>query len=366
MNNKGLKVMIAGGGTGGHIFPAVAIANAIKLQRPDAQFLFVGAKGKMEMEKIPQAGFQIIGIDIAGFNRSSLLKNIGLPFKLIKSFIQVRKIFKQYTPDLVLGVGGYSTFPVLKYAQSKGIHTFIHESNSFAGKANKMLAKNVTKAYVAAEGMDKFFPASKIVVTGNPVRNEILQQAIGKADALKHFGLLAGKKTILSIGGSLGAKSINESIAAHLNYFQDNNLQLIWQTGKPFAPQAQIIANGKSGVFTKDFIKEMDLAYAAADVVISRAGAMAIAELCAVAKPAILVPYPHAAENHQTVNAQYLVDKNAALMVADDNSKDQLITVLATIINNESKLTELKQAIAKLSSPKAADAVATDILNSIN
>ena len=228
-----IKIIIAGGGTGGHIFPAIAIANAIKQEQPDIEILFIGAKGKMEMEKVPQAGYKIEGIDIAGFDRSSLIKNIGLPFKLIKSFFQVRQIINAFKPDAAIGVGGYSSFPVLRYAQSKGIPTFIHESNSFAGKSNILIGKKATKIFVANEGMEKFFPAEKIMVTGNPVRKTIVESTITRAEALQFFGLAEDKKTILAVGGSLGARSINEVMAKHVHELESLNLQLIWRLLHP-------------------------------------------------------------------------------------------------------------------------------------
>jgi UDP-N-acetylglucosamine--N-acetylmuramyl-(pentapeptide) pyrophosphoryl-undecaprenol N-acetylglucosamine transferase len=333
------KIIIAGGGTGGHIFPAVAIANAIKELEPTTQFLFIGANGKMEMEKVPQAGFNIKGIDIAGFNRSSLLKNIGLPYKLVKSFIQVKKIMQDFKPDAVIGVGGYSTFPVLKFAQRKGIPTFIHESNSFAGKANIMLGKKATKIFVASNGMEKFFPASSIMVTGNPVRSSIENNIKTKQEGCAFFNLDAEKITVLSIGGSLGAKSINETIANNLIAFEESNLQLIWQTGKPFAADAKKASENYKNVFTSDFIKEMEFAFGAADIVISRAGAMAITELCTLGKASILVPYPYAAEDHQTANANHLVQHDAAVLVKDDNVKVALIdTVKTLVLNKEQQL----------------------------
>src|SRR6187402_3526224 len=240
----GKKIIIAGGGTGGHIFPAIAIANALKKKDSSIEILFVGAKGKMEMEKVPQAGYKIEGLDIAGFNRSSLIKNIGLPFKLVKSFFQVRKIFKLFKPTAVVGVGGYSSFPVLRFAQAKGIKTFIHESNSFAGKSNMLLGKKATKIFVAIDGMEKFFPAGKIVISGNPVRKSISESTVTREDAIRFFGLDPYRKTILAIGGSLGAKSINESLAAGIAEFEKNGLQLIWQTGKLFAAKGKEVAAG--------------------------------------------------------------------------------------------------------------------------
>lgn len=360
-----IKIILAGGGTGGHIFPAVAIANAIRKQQPDAEILFVGAKGKMEMEKVPQAGYDIKGIDIIGFNRSSLIKNVGLPFKLIRSFVQVRSIINQFKPDAVIGVGGYSSFPVLRYVQTKGIATFIHESNSFAGKANIMLGKKATKVFVASDKMQKFFPADKIMITGNPVRAAIAHATVSREEGLKFFGLNADKKTVLVVGGSLGAKSINEAIDAGIDQFEQNNLQLIWQTGKPYAAQGKARANGKTNVWVNDFIKEMENAYAAADVVISRAGAMAIAEICLVAKPAVFVPYPHAAEDHQTVNAQHLVEKHAGLMVKDSEAKEKLVSSIIALAKDEAKQNELKQNIAKLGVADADTVIATEILKLI-
>ena len=242
---RGEYIIIAGGGTGGHIFPAVAIANAIKKIQPQANILFVGAKGKMEMEKVPQAGYKIEGLDIAGFNRSSLIKNIGLPFKLVKSFLQVRSIFKKFKQVAAIGVGGYSSFPVLRFAQSQGIKTFIHESNSFAGKANTMLGKKATKVFVAIDGMEKFFPAEKIIISGNPVRSAISGSSVSREEAIRFFGLDPNKKTVLSVGGSLGAKGINEALDKHIDEFEKSNLQLIWQTGKPYAAKAKERCAGK-------------------------------------------------------------------------------------------------------------------------
>ncbi|MEJ8840932.1 undecaprenyldiphospho-muramoylpentapeptide beta-N-acetylglucosaminyltransferase [Lacibacter sp. H375] len=360
-----VKIILAGGGTGGHIFPAVAIANAIRKQQPDAEILFVGAKGRMEMEKVPQAGYDIKGIDIIGFNRSSLIKNVGLPFKLIRSFVQVRSIINQFKPDAVIGVGGYSSFPVLRFAQGKGIASFIHESNSFAGKANIMLGKKATKVFVASDGMEKFFPAQKIMITGNPVRASISLSTITKEEGLKYFGLETTKKTVLVVGGSLGARSINEAIDAGLDEFEMNNLQLIWQTGKIYAETAKARAAGKYHVWVNEFISQMEHAYSAADVVISRAGAMAIAEICLVAKPAVFVPYPHAAEDHQTVNAKHLVAKHAGLMVKDSEAKEKLVSSIIALAKDEAKQNELKQHIAKLGVADADTVIATEVLKLI-
>jgi UDP-N-acetylglucosamine--N-acetylmuramyl-(pentapeptide) pyrophosphoryl-undecaprenol N-acetylglucosamine transferase len=361
-DGKPKRIIVAGGGTGGHIFPAIAIANAIKKIQPQTEFLFVGAKGKMEMEKVPQAGYKIVGIDIAGFNRSSLIKNITLPFKLAKSFFQVSNIIRSFKPDAVIGVGGYSSFPVLRYAQSQAIKTFIHESNSFAGKANIMLGKKATQVFVASDGMQNFFPAEKITVTGNPVRSTISQSQVSRDEAVKFFGLDATKKIVLSVGGSLGAKSINEAIEKNIDDFAANNLQLIWQSGKPYAEKAKKAAAGKVNIYTNDFIKEMEYAYAAADVVISRSGAMAIAELCVVKKPSVFVPFPFAAEDHQTVNAQNLVNKNAGIIIKDSEALDKLVHTTIQLSKNENQQNELKENIGKLAIINADEIIAKQIL----
>ena len=358
----GKRIVIAGGGTGGHIFPAIAIANALKKLDPAVEILFIGAKGKMEMEKVPQAGYRIEALDIAGFNRSSLLKNLSLPFKLVKSFFQVRSIFKKFRPDAAIGVGGYSSFPVLKLAQQQGIATYLHESNSYAGKSNQLLGKMATKIFVATGGMEEFFPAEKILVTGNPVRSNIVKSEISREEAIRFFGLDPAKTTLLSVGGSLGAKSINEAMEAGLPEFEKNGLQLIWQTGKPFAERARQSAKGKQQVWVNDFIQQMEYAYAAADLVVSRAGAMAIAEICVVKKPAILVPYPFAAEDHQTVNARRLEEKNAAIMVRDAATKNELVKVVIGLAKDAGRQQELEQNIAKLAVTNADEIIAKNIL----
>ena len=362
---RGTRIIIAGGGTGGHIFPAIAIANALKKLEPQITILFVGAKGKMEMEKVPQAGYQIKGIDITGFNRSSLIKNIGLPVKLLKSFIQVRQILQSFHPDAVIGVGGYSSFPVLRYAQSKGIPTFIHESNSYAGKSNKLLGKKAVKIFVASGGMGKFFPAGKIIITGNPVRSGITGNVITREEGIKFFGLDPAKKTILSIGGSLGAKSINEALDKNLEAFEKNNLQLIWQTGKPYAASGAKRGAGKTNIWVNEFIMKMEYAYAAADLVISRSGAMAIAELSVMQKPVVFVPFPFAAEDHQEVNAQNLVNKNAGLMIRDNEAFDKLVPAIIDLSYNEELQATLKNNIAKMAVTNAGGVIAVEILNAI-
>ncbi len=358
---RSCRIIIAGGGTGGHIFPAIAIANALKAQEPDVEILFVGAKGKMEMEKVPQAGYKIVGLYIAGYNRSSLFKNVLLPFKLAKSFTQVRQILNEFKPHAVIGVGGYSSFPVVRLAQTRGIPTFIHESNSYAGKSNSILATRATKIFVASYGMDKFFPKEKILMTGNPVRNSLSGATISRKEALEFFGLKEEMQTVFVVGGSLGAKSINTVIEDNLDFFKENNLQLIWQTGKDFTGKVE----GRSNVWSGAFITKMEYAYAAADIVVSRAGAMAIAELCVVAKPVIFVPYPHAAEDHQTANANALVAQHAALMIPDSEVNDKLMDALKYLVNDPAKASELRENIAKLGNTNADEIIAGEIMNTI-
>jgi len=362
----GKRIIIAGGGTGGHIFPAIAIANALKKTDQSVEILFVGAKGKMEMEKVPKAGYKIEGLDIAGFNRSSLIKNISLPFKLVKSFLQVRTIVKNFRPDAAIGVGGYSSFPVLRLTQAKRIPTFIHESNSFAGRSNILLGKKATKVFVATDGMEKFFPAGKIIITGNPVRANISQSAIIRNEATRFFSLDENKKTVFVVGGSLGARSINEAIDKHLDELLAANLQLIWQTGKPYATKAKERTIGRASVWVNEFIEQIEYAYAAADIVISRAGAMVIAELCIVKKPVLFVPYPFAAEDHQTANAQNLVKKNAAMMVKDSEALDKVVPMIVELAKDENKQNELKKNIGRLAIIDADRRIAEEIIKTLN
>lgn len=359
------RIIIAGGGTGGHIFPAIAIANALKKIDPSIDILFVGAKGKMEMEKVPEAGYAIKGLDIAGFNRSSLIKNIGLPFKLIKSFLQVRKIVNDFRPDAVIGVGGYSSFPVLRYAQARNIPSFIHESNSFAGKSNRLLGRQATRIFVASDGMQQFFPAGKIMITGNPVRSSIVNSKVTRSAGISFFGLDPARKTVFVTGGSLGAKGINEGIDAHVQDFVKNDVQLIWQTGKLFVERASAHAAENKNFWVNSFITQMEMAYAAADVVVARAGAMTIAELCVVGKPVVFVPYPFAAEDHQTVNAQHLVNKQAAWMVRDQEAKEKLAPTVIQLAKDEHQQQLMKANIAKLAITDADERIANEILNTI-
>jgi UDP-N-acetylglucosamine--N-acetylmuramyl-(pentapeptide) pyrophosphoryl-undecaprenol N-acetylglucosamine transferase len=359
---RGYNIIIAGGGTGGHIFPAIAIANALKKKDETIEILFVGANGKMEMEKVPQAGYKIIGLDIAGFNRSSLIKNIGLPFKIIKSYFQARKIMSDFKPDIVVGVGGYASFPMLQLAQQKKIPTVIQEQNSFAGKTNMILGKKARKICVAYEGMEKFFPKEKIVITGNPVRAAISQSVITRAEGTRFFELDENKKTVLVVGGSLGARSINEAIDAKLDDLLNAGLQLIWQTGKPYAQKAKERAAGKKGVWANDFITKMEYAYAAADIVISRAGAIAIAELCVMRKPVLFVPFTFAAEDHQTVNSMSLVNKNAGLIVKDSEAMEKAVPMILELAKSERKQSELKENICKLAISDADVRIADEII----
>jgi UDP-N-acetylglucosamine--N-acetylmuramyl-(pentapeptide) pyrophosphoryl-undecaprenol N-acetylglucosamine transferase len=361
-----LRIIIAGGGTGGHIFPAIAVAQAIKALAPDAAILFVGASGKMEMEKVPQAGFQIQGITIAGFNRSQLFKNITLPWKLVKSFFQVSKIFNEFKPNAVFGVGGYSSFPVLKYAQTKNIATYIHESNAFAGKANTWLSKNAVKIFTGTLGMESFFPADKIIVTGNPIRKNIINHSYTKQAALQVFNLEATKKTILIMGGSLGASSINKAIQANLVSFFDKNIQLIWQTGKPNAEVYANSAHSYENVFVHSFIDNMSAAYAAADIVISRSGAMAVSEICITGKPAVFVPYPLAAEDHQTYNAMTLVNNNAAGIVKDKEVGNDLVPSVLQLLGNEQQMQAMQNNIKAFAFSNADEIIAKEILKQIN
>ena len=360
-----LRIIIAGGGTGGHIFPAIAIARALQKQDPNIELLFVGAKGKMEMEKVPEAGFKIIGLYIAGYNRNSIIKNITLPFKLAKSFYQVRKILKEFVPDAIIGVGGYSSFPMLRLAQTKNIPTFIHESNSYAGKSNKLLAGKAKRIFVASYGMEKFFPKEKILLTGNPVRTSISEN-VNRSEALSKFGLKPAFKTVLVIGGSLGAQSINQVIDKNILFFREKNLQLIWQTGSGYSTRAAAIEEESVNMWTGAFINDMSSAYAASDIIISRSGAMAVAELCIVSKPVIFIPYPHAAEDHQTANANALVLNHAALLVKDSEVDSLLIKTLEQLLKDDSLAASLSEKISRFAHHGADELIASEVLKSIH
>lgn len=359
----GHKIIIAGGGTGGHIFPALAIARALERKEPGVQLLFVGATGKMEMEKVPQAGYTIRGLDIAGFDRSSWWKNIGLPFKIMKSMQQAKKIIKDFKPNVVVGVGGYSSFPVLRSAQQLNIPTLIQEQNSFAGKSNKLLGQKAKKICVAYDDMDKFFPKEKIIFTGNPVRETIVNNMVDKRESQRHFSLQPDKKTLFIFGGSLGAKTINDAIIKGLDRLLKTGMQLLWQTGKISYPEAMNAAKGKEeNIKIFEFIKDMDLAYNAADIIISRSGASTIGELCIVGKPAVLVPFPYAAEDHQTFNAKALVKHNAALMVSNAEAGEKLIATVIELLNDDTLQKTLSENIKQLAITHADDKIADEIL----
>lgn len=330
-----MRVIIAGGGTGGHIFPAIAIGQALERLRPGTSLLFVGAKGKMEMEKVPAAGYEIVGLDIAGFNRSNMLKNLLLPLKLLKSKMAAKKIIDTFRPDAVVGVGGYASFPMLYAAQGLNIPTLIQEQNAYAGKSNKILGKRAKAVCVAYKGMERFFRQETIVLTGNPVRKNITDMSRTAIEGRVKFGMKEGMPTVLVVGGSLGARSINEAIAAHMGTIVSEGVQVIWQTGKPYYEEAtRMAAMYKDRVMVCEFIADIEYAYAAADIVISRAGALAIAELCIATKPVIFVPYPFAAENHQEQNAMSLVMHNAALMVRDSDVHTELIKKLKALLKD--------------------------------
>lgn len=359
------RIIIAGGGTGGHIFPAIAVANALKVIDPDIHILFVGAKGKMEMEKVPKAGYEIRGLDIAGFDRGQLLKNITLPFKLINSFWQVRNIFKQFKPHAAFGVGGYSSFPVLRYAQLKDIPTYLHEANAFGGKSNIYLSKRARIVFTGTLGMERFFPAQKIMFTGNPVRKEVVVLSKSKEEALQAFGLDPGKTTLFVVGGSLGARSINHAIRAGLGRWIDKGYQLIWQTGKLFIEEARKSVADSKGVFVSDFVWDMNAAYTASDLVISRSGAMSVTELCLTAKPVIFVPFPFAAEDHQTANAKALADKGAAIIIKDSEVSERLVDVALELAADEAKRQAMSIKIKPLAKDDADKVIAVEILKDL-
>ena len=360
--NKKLKVILSGGGTGGHIFPALAIANEIKKMVPDAEFLFVGAEGRMEMEKVPAAGYKIVGLWISGLQRKLTLSNLSFPFKVILSVLKAKKIIKEFKPAIVIGTGGYASGPTLKAAASKGIPTLIQEQNSYPGITNKLLSKKANKICVAYEGMERFFPKEKIVFTGNPVRQDISDLSSKRNEAISFFSLDPTKKTILIIGGSLGARTINESIGAGLEEFHKNNIQVIWQTGKGYIETARLQETNYLSTKVFDFITRMDLVYAAADCIISRAGASSVSEIQIIGKPCILVPSPNVAEDHQTKNAMALVNKNAALLVKDMDAKNTLVETSIALLKDEARQNELKNNIVKMAMPSAASVIAKEAL----
>ncbi len=364
-HNEPLKVIVSGGGTGGHIFPAVSIANAIKKQHPEAEILFVGAQGRMEMQRVPAAGYKIEGLPVRGLVRPLWSpKNFGVMMDFFKSKRMVKKIIREFRPDVVVGVGGYASAPTLNAAYSLGVPCLIQEQNSYAGVTNKSLAKKARKVCVAYSGMDRFFPAEKIIMTGNPVRQNLLDSKITPQEARKSFGLEADKRTVLIIGGSLGARTVNESVLAYLDEIRKSNVQFIWQTGKFYSERiAEALSKVEEvpNLKVMDFISNMDNAYAAADVVVSRAGASSISELCLLGKPCILVPSPNVAEDHQTKNAMALSTKGAAILVRDADAKDTLIRIALDTINDDSKLASLSENVKKLAFHDSADVIAEEV-----
>ena len=365
--SKKLKVLMSGGGTGGHIFPAVAIAQEIQKRFPDAEFLFMGANGKMEMEKVPQAGFKIEGLNIAGFDRGNLLANINLPFKVISSLLKARKIIKEFQPDFAVGTGGFASGPALFIAARMGVPTFIQEQNSLPGKTNIFNAKKAKTVFTAYPNMEKFFHGTKTLFLGNPIRKNIITDIIDSDLAKEKLGLEKGKLTILSVGGSLGSRTLNNGWKENLKNVLEKNYQLIWQTGK--LDYKSILEETKDinsrNLQVVEFIKNMEMAYSAADVIVSRAGAIAISELAIAKKPVLLVPFPFAAEDHQTKNAQTLVEKNAAKMVKDTEMKEKFWNTLSEICENEDLRTEMAQNLEFFAKPKATEEIVDEIFKTV-
>lgn len=362
-----LRIIISGGGTGGHIFPAISIANAIREKRPGAEILFVGAEGRMEMQRVPAAGYEIKGLPIAGFDRKNLLNNVGVVFKIMRSRRLARQIIREFQPMVAVGVGGYASGPTLNVAGAMGIPTLLQEQNSYAGVTNKLLAKKARRICVAYDGMERFFPADRILLTGNPVRQSLLETSVSKEEAIKEFGLVPGKRTILIVGGSLGARTVNESLLGNLPLVrQQTEVQFIWQTGKYYsdAIREELGRRGcPANLHVTDFIADMGKAYAAADLVISRAGAGSISEFCLLGKPVILVPSPNVAEDHQTKNALALVQKDAALYVSDADARITLLPLAINTVEQRDRLASLSEHIRRMARPNAAADIADEVIN---
>lgn len=358
------KVIISGGGTGGHIFPAIAIANAIKKIKPQADILFIGAKDKMEMEKVPKAGYPIKGLWISGFHRKLTLRNLLFPFKLASSLVKAASIIRQFKPDVVVGVGGFASGPTLKMASWQGIPTLIQEQNSFPGITNRLLAGSVTKICASYEEVQRFFPKEKVLITGNPVREDIKNETISIADARQHFGLDRQKKTIFVFGGSLGARSINQAMRANAELLKNNpQIQVLWQAGKLYIEEySQCETAQLPNVKISQFIDRMDIAYRMTDVIIARAGALTISELCLVAKPAILIPSPNVAEDHQTKNAMALVERDAAIILKDQEAKEKIMKTALEVLANKKQQKKLSLQIKSLAKLNAAHKIATEVL----
>ncbi|MEO7079967.1 MAG: undecaprenyldiphospho-muramoylpentapeptide beta-N-acetylglucosaminyltransferase [Flavobacteriales bacterium] len=364
MPQQPLRVLISGGGTGGHIFPAIAIANAVKDVAPDTRFLFVGAEGKMEMEKVPAAGYEITGLPIRGFQRKALWKNVGLPWRLIRSMWKARRIVRTFEPHVAVGVGGYASGPVLAAAQRAKVPTLIQEQNSHAGATNRMLAKGANIICVAYPAMDRYFPAEKIRLTGNPVRQDMVRLTGKRPRGMEHFQLREDALVVLVTGGSLGARGINHGIVAALSQLRDQGVQLIWQTGSPFHAQAQeaVKAAGYADAHVHEFITRMDLAYAVADVVVARAGAISVSELCITRLPSILIPLPTAAEDHQTSNARALSDRGAAILVKDAEANEKLGAEILRLVGDPGERDRLRRAMETMGMSNAAEAIAAEVI----
>ena len=353
------RFILSGGGTGGHIYPAVAIANELKRRYPDAEFLFVGAKDKMEMEKVPQAGYEIKGLWISGIQRKLTLKNLMFPFKLISSLLEARKIVKQFKPHVAIGTGGFASGPLLRMAESSGVPCVLQEQNSFAGITNKLLAGKAEKICVAYDGMERFFPKEKIVKTGNPIRTDLVDAKAGKQESTTFFGLDGDKKTVLVLGGSLGARRINQLIEKELGFFEEQGLQVLWQCGKLYHDEYKKYDSDAVKVLA--FVNRMDLAYAAADVIISRAGAGSVSELCLVGKPVIFIPSPNVAEDHQTQNAKALVAKDAAIMLRESELDAEFENSFTDVMDSEEVQEKLGKNIKKMAMPKATEHIVDEI-----
>ena len=365
MKTSELRVIISGGGTGGHIFPAISIANAIKALRPDAQILFVGAEGRMEMQRVPAAGYEIKGLPICGFDRKNLLRNFSVLLKIWKSQRLAKKIIREFRPMAAVGVGGYASGPTLNKCADMGIPCLIQEQNSYAGVTNKLLAKKARKICVAYEGMERFFPADKLMLTGNPVRQSLLDTKISRDEAARQLGLDPAKKTILIVGGSLGARTMNESVLRHLDQLEQSDVQVIWQTGKYYFDDIKKQLASRPTISTlkaTDFISDMGVAYRAADLVVSRAGAGSISVFCLIGKPVILVPSPNVAEDHQTKNAMALVKKDAALMVTDAEAPERLIDLALTTVADSERLATLGANVKKMALPDSAKIIAQEVI----
>lgn len=362
-NKQPYRVIISGGGTGGHIFPALAIANTFKERHPDSEILFVGAEGRMEMTRVPEAGYKIVGLWISGLQRKLTWSNLSFPIKLLSSYLKARKIINEFKPQVVIGTGGYASGPIMLAATKNRIPALIQEQNSYAGLTNRRLGNKVQRVCVAYQGMEKYFPKGKLIFTGNPVRKDIIDLEVKREKALLQFAFDANEKTLLILGGSLGARTINESVLAHLDKLIDAKVQVIWQTGKMYYESVKTQVNNKDlrKIRIHDFLKQMDLAYAASDVVISRAGALAISELCLAKRPSILVPSPNVAEDHQTKNAMALVNEQAALAIKDSDASAQLIDTAMKLLYDESQCQKLAANITKLGKPNATEQIVNEI-----